>query len=162
MRKKFERTRTLATAIAGAVLAMSFSVAPASAAPVVDGDQSGSITIHKFEKPPRPPINGGGNNFGAGDALAMATPDTSGLTPLGGIEFTIQQVNTIDLSTNAGWDAAHNLSSVFAPSDPVPLPVPATPWVQGRLRPPLLTAPQRSPTSPWVCTWSPRPTTPPV
>ncbi len=33
MRKKFERTRTVTTAIAGAVLAMSFSVAPASAAP---------------------------------------------------------------------------------------------------------------------------------
>ncbi|WP_454812400.1 SpaH/EbpB family LPXTG-anchored major pilin [Paenarthrobacter nitroguajacolicus] len=118
MRKKFERTRTVTTAIAGAVLAMSFSVAPASAAPVVDAGQTGSITIHKFEKPPRPPINGGGNNFGAGDAVAMAAPDTSGLTPLGGIEFTIQQVNTIDLSTNAGWDAAHNLSSVFAPADP--------------------------------------------
>ncbi|MEV4953121.1 SpaH/EbpB family LPXTG-anchored major pilin [Paenarthrobacter nitroguajacolicus] len=100
--------KTAAATIAGAVLAMSFSVAPASAAPLVDGDQTGSITVHKFERPSTP--TGLPNN---GTAV-----DTSGLTPLGGIEFTIQQVNTIDLSTNAGWDAAHNLSSVFAPSDP--------------------------------------------
>ncbi len=97
--------KTAAATIAGAVLAMSFSVAPASAAPLVDGDQTGSITVHKFERPTTP--TGLPNN---GTAV-----DTSGLTPLGGIEFTIQQVNTIDLSTNAGWDAAHNLSSVFAP-----------------------------------------------
>ncbi|MEV7663395.1 SpaH/EbpB family LPXTG-anchored major pilin [Paenarthrobacter sp. NPDC089316] len=100
--------KAAAATIAGAVLAMSFSVAPASAAPLVDGDQTGSITVHKFERPATPtglPSNG-------------TAVDTSGLTPLGGIEFTIQQVNTIDLSSNAGWDAAHNLSSVFAPTDP--------------------------------------------
>ncbi|WP_309074175.1 SpaH/EbpB family LPXTG-anchored major pilin [Paenarthrobacter sp.] len=120
MRKQFERTRTAATIVAGAVLAMSFSAAPASAAPVVDGDQTGSITIHKFEKPDAG--GGGGNNGsggnGGGSNFAQPVPDTSGFTPLAGVEFTIQQVNTIDLSTNAGWDAAHNLSSVFAPSDP--------------------------------------------
>lgn len=87
---------------------MSFSMAPASAAPIVDGDQLGSITVHKFERPTTP--TGLPNN---GTAV-----DTAGLTPLAGIEFTIQQVNSIDLATNAGWDAAHNLSSVFAPADP--------------------------------------------
>jgi len=100
--------KTAAATIAGAVLAMSFSVAPASAAPLVDGDQTGSITVHKFERPSTPtglPNNG-------------TSVDTTGLTPLAGIEFTIQQVNTIDLSTNAGWDAAHNLSGVFAPANP--------------------------------------------
>ena len=120
MRKQFKRTRTVAATIAGAVLAMSFSVAPASATPLVDGDQTGSITIHKFEKPDAG--GGGGNNGsggnGGGSNFAQPVPDTSGFTPLAGVEFTIQQVNTIDLSTNAGWDAAHNLSSVFAPADP--------------------------------------------
>lgn len=99
--------KTAAATIAGAVLAMSFSVAPASAAPLVDGDTTGSITVHKFERPSTPtglPNNG-------------TSVDTTGLTPLAGIEFTIEQVNTIDLSTNAGWDAAHNLSSVFAPAN---------------------------------------------
>lgn len=90
------------------MLAMSFSVAPAQAAPLVDGDQLGSITVHKFERPSTP--TGLPNN---GTAV-----DTTGLTPLAGIEFTIQQVNTIDLATNAGWEAAHNLSSVFSPADP--------------------------------------------
>ncbi|MET4541807.1 fimbrial isopeptide formation D2 family protein/LPXTG-motif cell wall-anchored protein [Arthrobacter bambusae] len=100
--------KTAAATITGAVLAMSFSMAPASAAPIVDGDQTGSITVHKFERPATPtglPNNG-------------TVVDTTGLNPLAGIEFTIQQVNTIDLSSNAGWEAAHNLSSVFSASDP--------------------------------------------
>ncbi|GAA2862041.1 SpaH/EbpB family LPXTG-anchored major pilin [Paenarthrobacter ilicis] len=100
--------KTAAATIAGAVLAMSFSVAPATAAPLVDGTQKGSITVHKFERPSTPtglPNNG-------------TSVDTTGLTPLQGIQFSIQQVNTIDLSTNAGWDAAHNLSSVFSPANP--------------------------------------------
>ena len=100
--------KTAAATIAGAVLAMSFSVAPASAAPLVDGSQAGSITVHKFERPATPtnlPNNG-------------TAVDTTGLTPLAGIEFTINQVNTIDLSTNAGWEAAHNLSGAFSPADP--------------------------------------------
>lgn len=100
--------KAAAATLTGAVLAMSFSVAPAQAAPLVDGDQLGSITVHKFERPSTP--TGLPNN---GTAV-----DTTGLTPLAGIGFTIQQVNTIDLSTNAGWESAHNLSSVFSPADP--------------------------------------------
>ena len=99
--------KTAAATIAGAVLAMSFSVAPASAAPLVDGDTTGSITVHKFERPATPtglPNNG-------------TSVDTTDLTALAGVEFTIEQVNTIDLSTNAGWDAAHNLSSIFDPAN---------------------------------------------
>jgi fimbrial isopeptide formation D2 family protein/LPXTG-motif cell wall-anchored protein len=87
---------------------MAFSVAPAQAAPLVDGTKTGSITVHKFERPSTP--TGLPNN---GTAV-----DTTGLTPLAGIGFTIQQVNTIDLSTNAGWDAAHNLSTVFSAANP--------------------------------------------
>jgi fimbrial isopeptide formation D2 family protein/LPXTG-motif cell wall-anchored protein len=115
--------RAAAAALAGAVLTVLLSVTPASATPVIDGGQTGSITVHKYEKPNN---GGGGNNDGGGNGgghnggnnFSRAVPDTTGLTPLPGIEFTIQQVNTIDLSTNAGWDAAHNLSFVFSTSDP--------------------------------------------
>jgi fimbrial isopeptide formation D2 family protein/LPXTG-motif cell wall-anchored protein len=100
--------RTVAATMAGAVMALSFSVAPATAAPVVDGDQTGSITVHKYERPSTPtglPNNG-------------TEVNTTGLTPLSGIEFTIQQVNTIDLSTNAGWKNANDLSNTFDAANP--------------------------------------------
>ncbi|BCW83338.1 hypothetical protein NicSoilE8_10110 [Arthrobacter sp. NicSoilE8] len=106
--------------MAGAALALCSTVGPAVAAPVVDGDQTGSITVHKFEKPVKTGggggNNGGGNHRGDGNGFTtFAVPDTSGFTPLAGVEFTIQQVNTLDLSTNAGWEAANNLSHVFDP-----------------------------------------------
>lgn len=109
--KKHGLWRTTAVALAGAVVAMSLSAFPASAATVnpgtVDGSQVGSITVHKFQRPSTPtglPANG--------------TPvDTTGLTPLAGIGFTIQQVNTIDLTTNAGWQSADTLSNTFDPAN---------------------------------------------
>lgn len=100
--------KAAAATMIGAVLALSFSVAPAQAAPLVDGTKLGSITVHKFERPPTP--TGLANN---GTAV-----DTTGLTPLAGIQFTTQQVNTIDLSSNAGWAAANNLSSTFSAANP--------------------------------------------
>lgn len=89
-------------------MAMSFAVAPASAAPLVDGGQTGSITVHKFERPSK--ATGLPNNG--------TQVNTAGLTPLPGIEFTIQQVNNLDLTTNAGWQAANVLSGAFSPADP--------------------------------------------
>jgi fimbrial isopeptide formation D2 family protein/LPXTG-motif cell wall-anchored protein len=100
--------RTVAATTAGAVMALSLSVASATAAPLVDGNQIGSITVHKYERPSTPtglPNNG-------------TKVDTTGLTPLGGIGFTIQQVNTINLSSNAGWQSANNLSKTFSAGDP--------------------------------------------
>ncbi|QQQ63227.1 SpaH/EbpB family LPXTG-anchored major pilin [Paenarthrobacter ureafaciens] len=115
--------RSATALLLGSLLA--FSITPtASAAPLVDADQTGSITVHKFEKPTK---GGGGNNGGGGHNNGsagngggngfgtFAAPDTSGFTPLPGVEFTIQQVNILDLSTNAGWEAANNLSHVFDP-----------------------------------------------
>lgn len=99
--------RTTAVALAGAVLASSFAISPASAAPIVDGSQTGSITVHKFERPSTPtglPANG-------------TQVDTTGLTALPGITFQIQQVNTIDLTTNAGWQSANTLSNAFNPAN---------------------------------------------
>jgi len=103
--------RALATALSVAVVAMSLSAIPASAATVnpgtIDGSQTGSITVHKYERPSTPtglPNNG-------------TQVDTTGLTPLAGIDFTIQQVNTIDLTTNAGWQSANTLSNAFNPAN---------------------------------------------
>jgi fimbrial isopeptide formation D2 family protein len=109
--KKLGLWRTTAVALAGAVVAMSLSVVPATAATVnpgtVDGSQVGSITVHKFQRPSTPtglPNNG-------------TQVSTTGLTPLAGIGFTIQQVNTIDLTTNAGWQSADTLSNSFDPAN---------------------------------------------
>lgn len=90
----------------GAVLALSLSALPASAAPssLVDGDTTGSITVHKFERPStltNLPANG----------TEVQVPDT--LVPLPDVTFTVAQINNIDLTTNAGWAAANALADGF-------------------------------------------------
>lgn len=108
LNKKRGLWRTTAVALAGAVLASGFAMAPASAAPIVDGGKSGSITVHKFERPSTPtglPNNG-------------TQVDTGSLKPLPGVTFQVQQVNTIDLTTNAGWQSASALSDKFNPANP--------------------------------------------
>lgn len=78
---------------------------PASAAASnIDPAAVGSITIHKFAEPEAAtdlPNNG-------------TVVDTSGLTPLEGVEFTVERVTGIDLTTNAGWDAAAALTPATA------------------------------------------------
>ncbi|WP_413317561.1 SpaH/EbpB family LPXTG-anchored major pilin [Agrococcus sp. 1P02AA] len=69
---------------------------PASAAPNIDPAALGSITIHKFEEPAT----------ASGLANDGTEVDTSGLTPLAGVEFTVQQVTDIDLTTDEGWALA--------------------------------------------------------
>lgn len=96
--------RTVAVGAATAVAAAALTLAPASAAPVVDTNQTGSITVHKYERPNTPtalPNNG-------------TAVDPSGLTPLAGIGFTIQQVTDVNLGTNAGWVKANDLSKTFS------------------------------------------------
>lgn len=75
---------------------------------MVDGSKTGSITVHKYERPATPtnlPNNG-------------TQVPVAGLNPLAGIEFTVQKVNTIDLATNAGWQSANTLNGVFDPANP--------------------------------------------
>ncbi|MFJ2534611.1 SpaH/EbpB family LPXTG-anchored major pilin [Microbacterium maritypicum] len=94
-------------AVAAATVAVLGLALPASAAPLVDPDQIGSITVHKYEAPDAAaelPSNG-------------TQVDTTGLTPLAGVDFTLTQVTDIDLSTNAGWVAASQLSGSFDASD---------------------------------------------
>lgn len=87
------------TAIGGAL--------PASAAPNIDPADTGSLTIHKFEQP-----------------AEMGTPstggpvDTTGLRPLDGVEFTVSQVTSIDLSSNEGWLATEGLTARDVLDDP--------------------------------------------
>ncbi|WP_431075338.1 SpaH/EbpB family LPXTG-anchored major pilin [Microbacterium phyllosphaerae] len=101
-------TRAVLAASAAAILLGLGLAAPAAAAPLVDPDAIGSITIHKLEAPDTP--SGLPNN---GTAV-----DTAGLTPLPGIEFQVRQVTGIDLSTNSGWTDASALSGVFDAADP--------------------------------------------
>jgi fimbrial isopeptide formation D2 family protein/LPXTG-motif cell wall-anchored protein len=96
----------VAAAAVAAIAAVGLA-APAQAAPLVDPTAVGSIAVHKFERPETPtglPNNG-------------TVADTTGLTPMEGIGFSVQQVVGVDLSTNAGWAAASDLSTVFDAGD---------------------------------------------
>ena len=97
----------IATAAVAVIAALGFA-APASAAPVVDPNALGSITVHKFEKPESP--TGLPNN---GTEVGGITLD-----PLAGIEFTIKPVQGIDLATNSGWVDAGTLANSFDPAEP--------------------------------------------
>lgn len=73
----------------------------AHAAPVgaIDPDATASLHIHKLEQP---------DDFGSpADGLEA---DTTGQKPLPGVEFTVQRVSGIDLTTNAGWREAADLT----------------------------------------------------
>ncbi|WP_347755740.1 SpaH/EbpB family LPXTG-anchored major pilin [Agrococcus sp. ProA11] len=74
---------------------------PASAAPDnIKIDELGSITVHKFVEPA----------VATGLANDGSVVDTTGLTALEGVEFTVERVTNIDLSTTAGWMAAEALT----------------------------------------------------
>lgn len=84
------------------LLAVGLGGVAAQAAPVVDidPDATASLHIHKLEQP---------DDFGP-PADGLET-DTSGQKPLAGVEFTVQRVSGIDLTTNAGWREAAALSA---------------------------------------------------
>jgi RNA polymerase sigma factor (sigma-70 family) len=69
--------------------------------------RSGSLTIHKYEKPATP--TGLPN-----DGTALTAAQLEGMTPMAGVTFTVQKVNNIDLTTNAGWAAAAALTPAQA------------------------------------------------
>lgn len=103
------RLRVLVLAIAAIGLAMLGLARPAGAASpsLPDPTKTGSITIHKFETPDTPttlPHNG-------------TAVDTTGLTPMSGVTFSVQKVTGIDLTTNQGWQDANTLSSSFNPAN---------------------------------------------
>ncbi|WP_194420362.1 SpaH/EbpB family LPXTG-anchored major pilin [Microbacterium abyssi] len=100
------RLTTVATLI-GAVFALGSIAAPAYAAPI-DATETGSLTVHKYEK--QDTASGLPNN-----GTEVTVP---GYQALEGVEFTIQQVEGIDLATNAGWADANALTAGFADAAP--------------------------------------------
>lgn len=84
------------------LLGIGLGAGAAQAAPVVDidPDATASLHIHKLEQP---------DDFGP-PADGLET-DTAGQKPLAGVEFTVQRVADIDLTTNAGWREAASLST---------------------------------------------------
>ncbi len=81
--------------------------ASAASPSLPDPTKTGSINIHKFKTPDTPsglPANGTAVN-------------TTGLTPVPGVTFSIQQVNGINLTTNQGWQNANTLSGSFNPNN---------------------------------------------
>lgn len=85
---------TLATAAA-----LTFgAAAPANAAPNINPEAIGSITVHKFEEPLTPsalPNDG------------SEIVDTGAFAPISGVDFTVQQVNK-DLKDPAQWQGLEN------------------------------------------------------
>jgi fimbrial isopeptide formation D2 family protein/LPXTG-motif cell wall-anchored protein len=95
---------------AGAGIAMlAVAAGPATAAPVIDPDRRGSITIHKYEQPDD--ATGLPNN-----GTLLPNEQLGDLTPMDGVQFTVQQVDptVYDLTTNAGWTALEALTPAAA------------------------------------------------
>lgn len=95
-------TRVAAAVLAGALAALTLAMPASAATPnLVDPDAVGSLTIHKYEAPVTPT---GLPNDG--------TEQTVNLPVLEGVGFTVYKVDTIDLTTNAGWVDASELSAL--------------------------------------------------
>ncbi|GEK80233.1 SpaH/EbpB family LPXTG-anchored major pilin [Agrococcus baldri] len=88
-------------AVALATLTAFGAALPASAADSnINPDTDRSLTIHKFEEPATA-TGSSANGTRITDPSALA-----GLTPIHGVEFTMQQVPGIDLTDPADWQAA--------------------------------------------------------
>ena len=98
---------TLAAIASAGMLALGAGGAYAANTANVDPSKTGSLTIHKYEKPATP------TNL-PNDGTALTPAQTAALTPMAGVTFTVQKVNNIDLTTNAGWTAAAALTPAQA------------------------------------------------
>lgn len=101
-------TASISALAAGAVLALGAGMA-ASAAPAasnVDPAQTGTIIVHKLEQP----------STATGIPNNGKPQDVSGLTPIEGVTYSVQQVDptVYDLTTNAGWNALKTLTPAGA------------------------------------------------
>lgn len=97
---------TLGALVAGAALAFG-TAAPAAAAQNIDPAETGSIAVHKFQEPADP--SGLPNN-------GTQLPDTTGLVPIEGITFTLQQVD-VDLANAAAWQGLEDYTVAEAQAD---------------------------------------------
>ncbi|MCL2729983.1 MAG: SpaH/EbpB family LPXTG-anchored major pilin [Actinomycetia bacterium] len=106
---RFRGLAALGTAIAVAALSVAALAAPSSAAdnPLPTGNTA-NLHITKYDT-----TNGVG---GHADGTQSSKP--SGSNTLDGVTFTVKQVNTIDLHTQAGWDAAGTLATAYNSAAP--------------------------------------------
>ena len=98
------RQRGILASIGAAATALLLAFGGASAAQAApsslpDPGATGSINIHKFEQPAT-----------AGDESTGAVRDTTGLTAIPGVTFTVTPITNLDLTKNAGWQAASRLT----------------------------------------------------
>ncbi len=93
------------------VLAVGAGGAHAANTANIDPSKMGSLTIHTYQKPLTP--SGLPND---GRALTPAQIADSELSHVVKVTYTVQQVNNIDLTTNAGWAAAASLTPAQAAS----------------------------------------------
>lgn len=100
-------SRVAAAVLAAGLAALAFAAPAHAATPnLVDPDATGSLTIHKYEAPVTPT---GLPNDG--------TEQTVNLPALEGVGFAVYKVDTIDLTTNAGWIDASELADTFDGTD---------------------------------------------
>lgn len=98
---------SLAAIASAAMLALGAGGAHAANIANIDPSKTATLTIHKYQQPATPtnlPNNG----------TALTAAQLAGLTPMAGVTFTVQKVNNIDLTTNAGWTAAAALTPAQA------------------------------------------------
>lgn len=96
------------TALVGAVTLGILGLAtPAAAQQNLDPNETGSITVHKFEEPET--ATGLAN-----DGTLLDDTETAALSPLEGVQFTVQQVGDYDLTTTGGWDAIEGMTPAQA------------------------------------------------
>jgi len=95
LRHKARKATIFAVTALGALALTLGSAASAVAAPVVDPNATGSITIEKLQQPDTDGL----------PATGVQDPAITG-TPIPDVTFVIHQVTGIDLTTNAGWNAA--------------------------------------------------------
>ncbi|WP_102509752.1 SpaH/EbpB family LPXTG-anchored major pilin [Sanguibacter massiliensis] len=92
--------RRAAAVLAVGALAAVGAAGAAQAAPIIDPATTGSIVVHKRLNPTGTLLPGNG------------LPDASAPgTPLEGIEFDVQRITTVDLTTTAGWTAANGYAA---------------------------------------------------
>jgi fimbrial isopeptide formation D2 family protein/LPXTG-motif cell wall-anchored protein len=103
MSDKKSRARLWAVAATAAALVGGLAAVPAAAAPTIDIDPAatGSIVVHKFEQPQLAQLEGNG---------LPTQLDTTDWIPLGDVRFTATRVPGIDLTTDAGWASATDLT----------------------------------------------------
>lgn len=101
----------LAAAALAALTALGGAL-PASAAANIDPTEPASITIHKHEQPAEPGVPGTGS---PNDPVAGA--------PMPGVQFSIQQVLSLDVAANATWDALGSLDADDVLADPAAYPL---------------------------------------